>query len=199
MAEQFIRESFDNYLTGKKDYQLKISNHIRLLNVFSNEVFENADSGAREDVIKKIQSDDYEQQNPASFKTALEQSKHTLMLSNYTEQDFAKMKLFKLNGYNIGFALKQRDGEQAHDEIVTLFNNEPGVKGIGDILVQSAVKNGGRYLDHFDGFLSDLYKNNNFVQYNRKKYNPDYDEEGKFKQQYGESDVIYRKYDDNQK
>lgn len=194
MSGQFIRESFDEYLINKKKFKIKANNHSRLVELFSNVILENSDNGIREDVVKKIEANDYEKSNPSQFREALNKSKHSLMLSDYSEADFAKMKLFKLSGYNIGFALKQRQDSTEYDEIVSVFNNEPGVKGIGEILLQSAVKNGGRYLDHFDGFLTDLYQKAGFAQYARDKYNPEYDEGGKFKEKYGESDVIYRKF-----
>lgn len=72
-----------------------------------------------------------------------------------------------------------------------MFNNSP-IRGIGDAMVQSAVRMGGKYLDHFDGFLTDLYSRNGFVEYNRVPYDPQYDPNGEFKNKYGPVDVIYR-------
>lgn len=66
------------------------------------------------------------------------------------------------------------------------------IKNIGKELIQSAIKNGGCYLDHFDGFLSNLYSSLGFVEYKRDKFDPQYDPENKFRDKYGESDVIYR-------
>jgi hypothetical protein len=106
------------------------------------------------------------------------------------------MKLFKLRGFNIGFALKQKDGQ--FTEIVAVHNNEPDVRGVGKLLVRAAVQNGGRYLDHFDGFLSPLYQSSGFREYARDKYDPKYDPDGKFEKQYGRQDVIYRKYEDEE-
>ena len=58
--------------------------------------------------------------------------------------------------------------------------------------MKSAIRNGGRHLDHFDGFLTDFYSKLGFKEYKRDKYDPKYDENGEFKSKYGEQDVIYR-------
>jgi hypothetical protein len=65
-------------------------------------------------------------------------------------------------------------------------------KNIGEILIQNAISNGACKLDHFDGYLTNLYSKMGFVEVNREKYNPIYDPNGLFKKKYGESDVIYR-------
>jgi hypothetical protein len=100
------------------------------------------------------------------------------------------MKLFKLDGYNIGYALKKKDGK--YSEIVAVHNNEPDVKQIGKELVLSAVKNGGCYLDHFDGMLSNLYSSIGFEEYSRDEFDPQYDTGGEFQKKYGKQDIIYR-------
>lgn len=115
------------------------------------------------------------------------------MLTDYTPAELSKMKLFKLKNYNIGFALKNFE-DKGYSEIVAVHNNEPEVKNIGNELIQSAVRNGGHYLDHFDGFLSSLYERNGFVEYKREPYNPEYDPNNEFSKKYGKQDVIYRKY-----
>jgi len=116
------------------------------------------------------------------------------MLTSYSIPELEEMKLFKLKNYDIGYALKKKDGE--FSEIVSVFNNEPNVKGIGDDLMKSSIKNGGCYLDHFDGFLSKLYEKLGFVEYDRYEFDPQYDEGGKFEKKYGKSDVIFRKHKD---
>lgn len=47
------------------------------------------------------------------------------MLSNYSTSEFSRMKLFKLNNFDIGYALKEKDG--GYSEIVAVFNNEPDI------------------------------------------------------------------------
>lgn len=145
------------------------------------------------DVLEKIKNNDFEQQNATSFRSALMKSKHKEMLTDYSESELSKMKLFKLDGYDIGFALKYTDRNK-HDEIVAVFNNEEDVKGIGKELVMSAVWNGGCFLDHYDGYLSNLYSGLGFVEYDRYKFDPQYDPDGKFRNKYGEADVIFRRH-----
>lgn len=97
----------------------------------------------------------------------------------------------KVPGYNIGYALKTLpDGI----DIVSVHNNEPNIKGIGKDLIESAKRNGGNMLDHFDTEpLNTIYSEAGFKEYARDKYDPQYDENGEFAKQYGERDIIYRK------
>lgn len=121
----------------------------------------------------------------------MEKSKHKEMLTPYSTNELSKMKLYKLNGYNIGFALKKRDG--GYKEIVAVHNNEPEIKNVGKELMKAAIKYGGCYLDHFDGHLSAFYDSLGFEEYDRDKFDAQYDQDGSFRNKYGESDVIYRK------
>jgi len=150
------------------------------------------DENKRNAVLSAISNNDWEEQNPKSFKDALSKSKHKEMLTDYSIGDLSSMKLFKLNGYDIGYALKKKDGN--FSEIVAVFNNEPDVKGIGNELIRSSISNGGCYLDHFDGYLSNLYKSLGFVEYDKYEFDPQYDQDGSFRQKYGEADVIFRKH-----
>ena len=176
-------------------YQIKKSNHERLTEIFDDALFESelGNEEKRTDVLNKIKNGDYEKQNSNNFQKALKKSKHPYMLHMYSISEFNKMKLFKLSGYDIGFALKKwSDG--TYSEIVSVFNNEPDIKTIGKELLKSAIKLGGRYLDHFDGFLSGLYSSLGFKEYNREKFDPKYDTDGSFRNKYGTSDIVYRVY-----
>lgn len=143
------------------------------------------------EVLELIQSDNYEKQNPKEFIRSLKSSKYLEMLSDYSVSELSKMKLFKVPGFNIGFALKKKDGK--FNEIVAVHNNEQDIKGVGKELMKSAIRLGGEYLDHFDGYLSNFYKDLGFVEYSRDKFDPQYDVDGSFRKKYGEADVIYRK------
>lgn len=144
----------------------------------------------RSKVIAQIEQGDWEEHNPESFQKSLSTSNHPLMLTPYSNDELSKMKLFKVKGKNIGFALKKRE-DSTQSEIVAVHNNEPGVKNIGDHLIQSAVKHGGTHADYFDGPLTDLYKRNRFITYKKEKFDPQYDEGGKFEAKYGKKDVHY--------
>lgn len=174
--------------------------HEHLIELFSGEYSEIGEDdnfeydSSREDVINKIKNNEFTD-DPEEFYGAINSSsKHKEMLSEYSVEDFAQMKLFKLDGYNIGYALKKsQDGE--YNEIVSVFNNT-NIKGIGNELMESAIKNGGCYLDHYDGFLSDFYSNLGFEEYERYEFDPQYDPEGKFEEKYGRQDIIFRKHRD---
>lgn len=147
------------------------------------------------EVLRLIKNDEFETDNPSEFRKSLVSSKHLEMLTDYGVHELSQMKLFKVPGYNIGFALKRRNGK--FNEIVAVHNNEPNIKGIGEELMKSAIRIGGEYLDHFDGFLSDFYQKLGFVEYDRDKFNPEYDMDGAFRKKYGEADIIYRKFKNN--
>lgn len=105
--------------------------------------------------LELIQADAWEEQNPQSFLESLTASKRGAFLTPYTLEELASMRLFKLKGYNIGFAIKS-DGD-----IVSVHNNA-GARGAGSALMQAAIRNGGTKLDHFDGFLTGFYDKNGF-------------------------------------
>jgi hypothetical protein len=193
IMNKLIKENL-NKIYEKKLFKNRVRKHkdvVKLFNYSLKEVNDNEDENLRNDVISKIRNNDYEKQNPQRFYDAINLSNHKSMLTDYSVEDFNKMKLFKLNGYNIGFALKLFNG--SYSEIVAVFNNEP-VKNIGRELVKSSIDNGGCYLDHFDGFLTQIYQSMGFEEYKRDKFDPKYDEDGSFRSKYGEADVIYRKH-----
>jgi len=176
---------------NERSFNLKQSNHLRNSNVFNQKLNE-VDENMRKQVLDLIKNNQWETPDANRFYESMKQSKHVLMLTDYTPAELSKMQLFKLKGFNIGFALKPFENSL---EIVAVHNNEPEVKNIGDALVHSAVDNGGCYLDHFDGYLSNLYKNMGFIEYKRDKFDPQYDQGGQFAKQYGQSDIIYRVHD----
>lgn len=142
------------------------------------------------EVLELIKNGEFES-NAVEFKNSLSKSKHQKMLTDYSIPQLKKMKLFKLKGYNIGFALKKKDGK--FQELVAVHKNEPNVGSVGDDVVKYAIKQGAKVLDHFSGRLDKFYSNLGFVEYDRDKYDPKYDPDGSFKALYGEADVVYRK------
>ena len=175
---------------------IDISYHEHLIKTFSDgdsEISEDNESDEKNIVIEKIKNNDFIS-DPEAFLDSIKKSSRKEMLTDYTIEDLENMKTYKLDGYDIGYALKQ-DDEGNYNEIVSVFNNS-GIKGIGDDLIQSAIRNGGRYLDHYDGFLSGFYSKHGFEEYKRDKFDPQYDPTGEFRAKYGPSDIIYRKYKD---
>jgi hypothetical protein len=132
---------------------IDISYYEHLIKTFSDgdsEISEDNESDEKNIVIEKIKDNDFTN-DPETFLESLQKSSRKEMLTDYTIDDLKDMMTYKLNGYDIGYALKQ-DDKGNFNEIVSVFNNS-GIKGVGDDLIQSAIRNGGRYLDHFDGFL----------------------------------------------
>jgi len=118
------------------------------------------------DVIIAIQNNDFEN-NVNNFFDSFNKSKRITYLTPYTISDLKKFNLFKLRGYNIGFAIKN------NGDIILVHNNED-IKGIGNILIQKAIQNGGTHLDHFDGFLTGFYKQNGFKFKSNDIFNEDF-------------------------
>ncbi len=189
--KQFYRES----LTRSNPYsRSKVAYYESLIECLG-ESFAEDGVPEKEEVSNAIRNDMWEEVTPDQFRKSLSSSKHQEMLTDYGTSELAKMKLFKVPNFSIGFALKDHEGEP-HSEIVAVHNNSP-IKGIGDELVQAAVRNGGKYLDHFEGVLDKLYSRNGFVEYKRDPYNPEYDTDGSFKKKYGPASVVYRVYKGN--
>jgi len=184
--KQFYKES----LTRSNPYsRSKVAYYESLIECLD-EAFTEDGVPEREQVVNIIRNDQWEDVTPDQFRKSLSSSKHKEMLSDYNTSELAKMKLFKVPGFDIGFALKDH-GDEPFTEIVAVHNNSP-IRGIGDDLVQAAVRNGGKYLDHFEGMLDKLYSRNGFVEYKRVPYNPEYDPDGSFKNKYGAASVVYR-------
>ena len=126
------------------------------------------------------------------FLESLNRSTRTPFLSKYTAEELKNhnVQTYQLNGYHIGYALKpDEDGV----DIISVHNNEPNIKGVGDALIESAKANGGTKLDHYDGFLSDLYSKHGFEEYDRYKWDDQYADPNWDYERYGRPDVILRK------
>ena len=126
------------------------------------------------------------------FLESLNRSTRKPFLSKYTAEELKShnVQTYQLNGYHIGYALKpDEDGV----DIISVHNNEPNIKGVGDALIESAKANGGTKLDHYDGFLSDLYSKHGFEEYDRYKWDDQYADPNWDYERYGRPDVILRK------
>lgn len=165
------------------------TNHILANHIFEH-INENVQTSEKTEVLELLESADLTA-TPQEFLDSINKSKHKEMLSDYSIDELSKMDLYKVPGYNIGYALKN-DGDGV--DIVSVHNNEPSIKGIGKDLIKSAINNGGNKLDHFDiEPLSTIYSDMGFVEVERYPYDPQYDEDGSFARKYGELDVVYRK------
>lgn len=190
--KRIIREEIDKHL-GSEDYREIAANQALMLDLFAESLNEYDQELSRK-VSEMIKTGQWEQPDPEEFYESLMKSRHKEMLTVYSPSELSDMKLFKLPGLSIGYALKTND-KKPYGEIVAVHNNEPDVKGIGEELMHSAVRNGGCYLDHFDSNkLSSLYSATGFEEVGRDAYDPKYDAEGAFSNKYGKLDVIYRKH-----
>lgn len=188
--DNIIKEVLENFVNERRS-KLRQLDHGRGLNLFNSTLSEVDNQELRNHVLELIKNNEWEEpQDAQSFYNSLKQSKHQMMLTDYTPSELSKMKLFKLKNYNIGYALKQTQTGN-YDEGVAVHNNEPEIKGIGNELVRSAINNGMCYGDHFDGYLTPFYKNLGFVEIKREPYEPQYDPNSEFANKYGKADVIF--------
>lgn len=129
----------------------------------------------------------------AGFIDSLSKSSRMPFLSKYTPEELqeAGVQTYQLKGYNIGYALKpDTDG---YTDIISVHNNEPNIAHIGDALIESAKANGGSKLDHYDGFLSQLYSKHGFNEYDRLKWDDQYADPNWDYNTYGRPDVVMRR------
>jgi len=174
---------------SKEHYSILENQMLAFESLFKENLLEFQSS--KEDVLSKLENAEWDTDIKEFYKS-FKKAKHSEMLTEYSLADFSKMKTFKLKNYNIGFALKKFQNK-GYSEIVAVHNAEPNIGGIGQALMKAIVKEGGLYLDHYDGFLSDLYTKAGFVEYHRLKFDPQYASPN-FVKKYGEKDVIFRKY-----
>lgn len=155
---------------------------------------EKEDNDESREVRQMIESNKFWIRNDyEGFINSLMKSTRTPFLSKYTPKQLADMgvQTYQLKGYNIGYALKP-DPSDGLVDIISLHNNEPNIAHIGDALIESAKANGGNKLDHYDGFLSNLYDKHGFKETERFKWNDDYADPNWDYEKYGRPDVICR-------
>jgi hypothetical protein len=90
------------------------------------------------------------------FSDSLYSGQRSGFLTYYSPEELGRMDLYLLEGHNAGFAIK--DG----DDIVSVHNNS-SLKRLGSKFLSKAKEVGGARLDHFDGFLSGLYRKHGFT------------------------------------
>jgi hypothetical protein len=158
-----------NYETNSdKEYQRLYMNQLLMLDVV-------AESGQiikenKDEVISRIANNTWEVDTPElaeSFLASINTSTRIEFITPYTAEELANFRLFKVDGMNIGFAIKE-DGD-----IILVHNNE-GIGGIGNLLIQKAIELGGEKLDYFDGF----YRNLGFKLTSNEHFNDEWTPEG---------------------
>lgn len=174
---------------SREHYSILENQMIAFENIFKESLLEFESN--KQDVIDRLEDAEWDTDTKEFYKS-FKKAKHSEMLTEYSLADFSKMKTFKIKNYNIGFALKKFQNK-GYSEIVAVHNAEPNIGGIGQALMKAIVKEGGLYLDHFDGFLSNLYDKAGFIEYHRLKFDIQYSTQS-FVDKYGKKDVIFRKY-----
>lgn len=143
-----------------KQYERLFFNQLLMMDVVDN-LNENV-----EDISLKIMTKQWDR-DPENFYNSFMTSKRIGFLTPYTVDDLREFDLYKVKGYNIGFAVK-KDGD------IILVHNNDNVRGIGEHLVKTAIKFGGKKLDHFNGFLTGFYKKLHFKFVNHDEFNDEY-------------------------
>lgn len=155
LMEEFVKPSGINNYSRRYSEQLNLVEDANSLNE------------SNQSIIALINDGEYEDVNVNEFNKSLKSGKRSEYLTDYTEADLANMNLYKIKGYNAGFALKL-DGD-----IVSVHNNT-GIRGLGEYLIRSAIRYGGNKLDHFDGFLTGFYEKLGFKVVDSDDWNGDY-------------------------
>ena len=156
--QKLIENSDINYLRRYCDDLL-------MFDVLNEETHESKNEAIERLFNNKWIKDSYEFLESVNKSTKLE------FMTPYTADELSEFNLFKLEGFNIGFAVKP-DGD-----IILVHNNE-NIGGLGKILMEKAIENGGNKLDHFDGYLTGFYRSMNFILDSNEQFTDDLVPEG---------------------
>jgi len=124
------------------------------------------------------------------FRNAASANKRREYLTCYSVSELMKFDLYYFNLFNpgeMGYAIAP------DKEIANLFNNSDIVRGMGSGLIQHAIAHGGRTAFCFEGYAAYLFRENGFVEVERRKW----DEMLKpvdWKDENGKPDVVWLKY-----
>lgn len=126
--------------------------------------------------------------NAEAFVEARKKAKRQQFLTQYEPDEMNGFTIRTIPGKDAGYAIKP-DGD-----LVNVFN-ATGEKstGIGDALIQDAIRNGAKKLDCYDGFLVKLYRKHGFIEVGRDKWNEEYRPEGWLDSD-RTPDVVYMEY-----
>lgn len=192
MQKDSILESIRFFESRGKNIHSALYECSLINELYENDSLNSEDNEERQKILNAINNDDYVRNDYDSFLTGLMHSKRNFFLTPYTAEDFKNdnVQTYQVNGYEIGFALKPMQNGDV--DIISVHNNT-GIGGLGDALIQSAIRLGGTTLDHFDGYLSDLYRKHGFEEYERYKWDDQYAPENWDYKKYGTPDVIMRR------
>lgn len=141
-----------------------------------------------EDIITSQESTKYgknirvhEIANPQTFHTAISASQdnnaHSAFVHVYEPEEYAEKRLFLVNAGCAGCAVT-KDGD-----VVSVFKNDnmakkDDVEKISTALLLTAIENGGKKLDFFDGFLPKNYMKHGFIPVCKVPFNDEFAPDG---------------------
>lgn len=123
-----------------------------------------------------------------AFNAAVSESARPGFLTPHTEAELKNGQAFLSEDGKTGFFLLPEG------DLQNVFRNEGGVKGSGSMAVASAVQQGARTLDAFDGYLPGLYEQNGFRAVGRMAWNDEFAPAGWDYTTYGRPDVVFMAY-----
>jgi hypothetical protein len=117
-------------------------------------------------------------------------NEHGAFVHTYEAEEYKDMKLFIVNAGAAGIAVK-KDGD-----VVSVFKNpdmaqKDDIEKINKELLLTAIDNGGKKLDCFDGFLPELYSKFGFEPGCRIEFNDEFAPEGWDFERDGRPDIIF--------
>ena len=114
----------------------------------------------------------------------------------YEELIQPEWKTFKLKGLDAGFALHYQDKGKV--DICNLHNNSD-IRGISNLMLTFAKRQGGTMLDNYAGFLGDKYQENGFNKYETYEWDDAYRPQGWREDLFGTPDVEMRSHTSHDK
>jgi hypothetical protein len=121
-----------------------------------------------------------------AINTAKKEIPHGPYVTAHTPNEYLQMKTFLTSDGHAGVAVT-KDGD-----IVSVFNNssKSKIKGGATQLLVTALENGGKKLDNFDGTLSRIYEQHGFVPVAKTKFNKEFAPPD-WKPEFGEPDIMF--------
>ena len=183
--ERNLIKLFEEVLNSEKakpNVGLAYLNSLFMQDVFRNtslkEARENSDFQLERDLINNLIASKRFNSNPEEFFESLERARGAISKSGtkydscLLKRDLGSLerenvKTYKLEGFDIGFALKKKDND--FSEIIAMFN-ATGHSGIGYLLIEAAISLGGEYLECFgEELMKKVHRQSGFKV---KKENP---------------------------
>ena len=162
---------------SKKKIQEIYDNTLLAESVFNVQLHENQEVGAIQFLVSEPEDPNLELLE--FFVESLRTTYRAFTLEPYTVEDLKNFRVFVASvdgeAKEAGFALKPYNGG-ALSEIVAVHKNplSGNIGRVADVFMRESKKQGGKYLDHFDGPLSGIYDLNGFSVYDLYEWDDQY-------------------------